>query len=68
MPKYKPGTKQWAMQRLDELRDKPTKLTGVEEEEFDRLMDGVVTGAYKDDPNPVYSKEELEAQGQGSLL
>ena len=68
MPKYKPGTKQWAMQRLDELRDKPTRLTGVEEEEFDRLMDGIVTDAYKDDPNPVYSKEELEAQGQGSLL
>lgn len=71
MPTYKRGTKQWAQAKVDEL-NQIKRVTGKNTErelaEHRELIEGLVAGIYPDDPNPVYSAEELEREGQGKLI
>jgi len=70
MPTYKRGTKQWAEAKVDEInliRFNTGKNTDRELAEHQTLIEGLVLGIYPDDPNPVYSAEELEAAGQTTL-
>lgn len=70
MPTYKRGTKQWAEAKVDEI-NKIRFLTGKNTDreigEHQTLIEGLVAGIYPDDPNPVYTAEELEAAGQTTL-
>ena len=70
MPTYRRGTKQWADARIAEIKQKlfdTGKNTDQEIGEHQTLIEGLVAGIYPDDPNPVYSAEELEREGQGTL-
>lgn len=71
MPAYKRGTKQWAEAKVDEInliRFNTGKNTDRELAEHQTLIEGLLAGIYPDDPNPVYSAEELEREGQWKLI
>lgn len=70
MPSYKRGSKQWAQAKVDEIKQilfVTGKNTEREIAEHQELIEGLVAGIYPDDPNPVYSVEELEQAGQTTL-
>jgi hypothetical protein len=70
MPTYRRNSRQWAQAKVDEL-NQIKRVTGKNTErelqEHSELIEGLLAGIYPDDPNPVYSAEELEAAGQTTL-
>lgn len=71
MPTYRRNSRQWAQAKVDEIKQilfVTGKNTERELAEHQELIEGLVAGIYPDDPNPVYSVEELEREGQGKLI
>ena len=72
MPTYKPGTRQWAEQRLWEIEFGPAPIHQDEKiqltREWHRLCDQLDNNLLPDDPNPVYTKEEIYDEGSGGPL
>ena len=65
MPTYRRNSRQWAQAKVDEIKQilfVTGKNTEREIAEHQELIEGLVAGIYPDDPNPVYSVEELERE------
>lgn len=69
MPTYPKGTRQWAEQRLKEITFDPVTQEAKfleTQDEWSRLTEALEKGL--PEGTPTYTKEELEAAGQGVLL